>query len=477
MSINLTQMNRSFLFLLLLLSFYSCYHVKPEAPQRSELDSLMVVPESELNIPLNFEVSNLQDWINKKIAGNFIKKGFKVNNKKDSLYLSVEKIAPIQLKWKNGVMHFEFPLKLTGTYFKTFGNITLSNPNPLETQLTLKMNSALSIDKNWNILSQSTLQSIEWHTEPEINVGPIKINLKEALEDLVYGEEDTLTQLLDKTAYDQINFKKTIEKVWNDIQKPIVVSKENPEIYLKNRAIRLEGDLLKNTEDTIVLDLSLFSNACMTLDEKLLPTANMNLSTLQPRSDNNDEFKLSIHGQLPYEKINFELNALLKNKKIDVKGYETTLKEIEIYGSGQSLVVMIDAVGDLKGKLYALGELAYNAEKQLFSIENFRYDIDTEDQLIKTAHLFLKDEILIEVNQYLSFDVSPYLKNLPELLTEAIEKGKSGETINLSIEKLDVVSWRHLITGSNLQFVVDVKGKASIEIEHLKKGKTLKIAS
>jgi hypothetical protein len=454
---------------------WSCKRVRPEAPERSTLDSTLQIPTSELRIPISYDVKKLESWLNAKISGTFVNQRFQVNESGDSLWLKVQKVKPFTLKWRQGVLYYDLPLAMEATYYKRVGRLSIHNPEPLKTELVLKVASWIDLDKDWNLVTSSEIRDIHWVKEPSVQVGRFKFNLSKQVNKILNERKDTLVSMLDRAAFEQIDLKKVIDKLWSDIQKPIYLHKNDPEVFLKNRASSIYGRLVRENTREITMDLMLKSYAVASLDESLLPATNPQLPAFVAMQPEHADFKIAIHGIMTYADINKNVNKFLKDQEVTVKGYSAKIKDIELYGSGQELVVKIDVKGDIKGSLFAIGELNFDVAEKVFSIHNFRYDIDTEDQLVRTAAIFLKDRIMEEVQKHLQYSMRQQLDDLPQLIATAIAEGKAGETISLQIDALDVTGWQSLITGSNIQFIIAAAGKADLRLEQLKKGKELKI--
>lgn len=462
-------------FILSIFSCLSCKRISPEAPERSKLDSTMSVQESVLNIPISYDIKRLESWVNQKIQGTFVNQGLYINEKGDSLFLTVNKLAPIKMSWHNATLYYELPLALSGTIYKRIGRAVISNPDPIQTELLIKLASEVDLDEEWNLKTKSRIEQIEWVKEPSVRLGPFNLSLTRQLNKMLLEKQDTLIQMMDAAVYEHLDIQKVIARLWRDIQKPIYIHKNDPVVYLKSRASLVEGKLIRNNSRNVKLDLSLRTKATLAMEDEFLPPLNPRLPKFRVKQSDNESFNIAIHGLLTFDKINLELNKFLKNKEIEVRGYKSKIKEVEVYGSAQSLVVRVDVKGDLKGRLYLLGELNYNAEQQIFSVVNFRYDLDTESKLVRTAEHFLKDRIMGEIQQYLSYDVSEHLEELPGLISRAIDEGKSGRAISLSIDELNIKDWSSLITAKNIQFVVEAEGRAELEIQELKRGRKVQI--
>lgn len=119
---------------LMLMVFSSCERVKPEPPVGTTLDSTLVIPLSTINIPIDYEVAKLQEMVNTKIKGTFLRQWMKLNDKGDSLYIELEKRANITLTWDRRTLSYSFPLNVSAKFKKSVAGIKFKNEEPIRTE-------------------------------------------------------------------------------------------------------------------------------------------------------------------------------------------------------------------------------------------------------------------------------------------------------------------------------------------------------
>src|SRR4051812_22572562 len=114
-----------FLALALVVIFLSvsCDRVKPKSPVATDLDTLLPLPQSTLVIPIHYEVSELEETINSRVQGTFIREWAKVNDKGDSLYIEITKRKKILLSWKGTTLNYSLPIKVSVKFIKSVAGI------------------------------------------------------------------------------------------------------------------------------------------------------------------------------------------------------------------------------------------------------------------------------------------------------------------------------------------------------------------
>lgn len=461
------------LLLFLLVGLSGCHQVKTEAPHQLTNDTTLVAPESSLRVPIRYPVHRLQDWINRKITGTFVDKKFALDNH-DSLHLKIRKNANIQLSWKGGVLYYTLPLHISCDYTKIFGGLSLKTPEPVTTDLVVRMASRVKVDPQWQIISHSELLKVVWQKEPVIKLGPFQINLRKPLEEYLASNKGDLMQQMDAAAKENIHLKHLVSRLWFDLQKPLAVHKPKPNVWLQFQCHEIKGHLLRNVEDTLVLDLNVSAKTVAYLEPDSMP-GYTDLPAFQEKENELDTFRLAIFGEVSFAKANTLLNEKLVGTKLKKEGYGVTIKHVQLYGSPGGLVVALKVKGDIDGTLYLTGKPYFDPKKQSLGVSDFHFDVQTENALVKTSTDLLQEYLLHYMQQYLELNLSDQIDQLPSRIVQAIEKGKSGDALQLHFTHLSIANWTPLVTREGLQFVLYAHGKAHLELQHLKAKKKVAI--
>ena len=74
-----------------------------------------------------FSVEKLQEMVNAKIKGTFLRQWIKLNDKGDSLYIELEKRSNIKLTWDKRTLSYSFPLNVSAKFKKSVAGIKFKN--------------------------------------------------------------------------------------------------------------------------------------------------------------------------------------------------------------------------------------------------------------------------------------------------------------------------------------------------------------
>lgn len=443
---------------------FQCGRVKPEPPKPTLLETELTPPMSTVVIPVYYHVDSLEATINNKVKGTFLKKWMVLNEKGDSLYLEMTRTGRIDVAWEKHALTCSFPLLVSGKFIKHLGAITIRNSEPVEMEVVLNLVTQVGIGKDWNLTLDSKLKYIRWVKDPMLKVAMVKVNLRKKVEEAIALHQEQLIGKMDDALRDRLNTRKVIVKIWNDLQKPIRINKKSMPVWLKPYAHDLKAKL-SQSGPFMVLEVELEATIQTILEDEDIPPSNTTLPAYKPKTSAADSLKIFVLATLPFEKVNTILEKELKGKTIAAEGYSATVKNISAYGTDEGLALKIQVKGDVVGNIYLRGTPYYDTTKAVFSVKDFRFDVDSENALITTADWMLHDNALGFVQEKLTIDVQPLIDQVPDLIENGIEKGKSGEKINVFVDRLDLIPQQLVITRKNIQVILKGTGKASIGLE------------
>jgi hypothetical protein len=447
------------------MAIFGCERVRPTPPKPTALDSALHVPLSSLMIPIRYHADSLEEIINNKISGTFLKQWLEVNINQDSLYLELTKRGKIKIRWINNSLHYSFPLYLEGKFIKHIGkNIRLKNETPVALEVLLDMTTHLSFANDWSLNSSTKLKQVTWKKEPVLRIAFFNINLRKRLDKFLDENNGVLTGIVDREISNVIDTKAILEKLWLDIQKPIILNNVRQVVWLKHSAQDLAVNLLQDGK-YLGLDVRLLTNVRVVADSSDMPATTQILPPYQHLSEKKDSIEIFLLASTSFELINSILNEELKGKVISSNGYSTTIKRVESYATNDGLAVRIDVRGDADGSIYMRGRPSYDTVNATLSIKDFDFDVDSENALLHSADWLLHEDALKFVEEEFSLNLSPILAALPEVIQNATEKGKSADKLELFLTSLDVQPQQLLLTKNNVQLLLKAKGKAVIGLQ------------
>ncbi|MCW5909528.1 MAG: DUF4403 family protein [Cyclobacteriaceae bacterium] len=439
--------------------------VKPVAPVRSVLDSTLQVPVSTLRIPLDFSLRDLENTVNKKLSGVFLQEWMAVGDKKkDSVYLALERFDAIRLGWKPGLLTASVPLRIEFKFMKKAAGIRIANDKPVTAEVLVNLKSNVMLDDRWGLSSTTEIDTVIWKMEPTLKVVFVNVNLRGLADKYLQRNQEKLTHRFDSLVHEVIDSRKVVEKVWNDIHKPIIIKKTEPQVGLVAKAEALSSRWNPNPDGNISGMVTLKARVYSWFEQPpVMEAAPLPRHRYAPNEE--DELDLYVHASLPFHQVNTFVNRNLDKMSFHYNSYVLKIHHAELYGSGQELALELRVRGALRGKIYFKALPYYDTLNQVIGLGNLRYDLNTEEALLNTADWMMHDNLVSILADTVKKDLTEELSALPQLIELAIARGKSGNKLKLTVDSLAITSHASLITAHDIQWVLRARGRAGIALK------------
>ncbi|MBT1710263.1 DUF4403 family protein [Fulvivirgaceae bacterium PWU5] len=451
-----------------------CERIKPEPPPATTRDTELLLPLSTVNLPVYYHLDSLAATLNSKMKGTFIRQWIRLNERGDSLYIEIARTRPVVIRWKKEKLAFAFPVSVKGKFIKHVAGFKVKNATPVAMEMDLHLATNVLINKDWNLLTETELQRIVWIKDPFLKIAMVRINLRKIVEQTILSNREALSGKMDQVLHDRLATRTVIEKLWNDIQKPIRINKKGTEVWLKPTAQDLQARVTQRG-NFIVLETELKAYVRTVLETQEMPATNTVLPPYKAKTTDTDSLTLYVLARLPFQTINSLLKKELGNHTFTAQGYSTTLKDLDVYGTEEGIAIRLQLRGDVDGQVYMRGVLAYDTVKAVFFVQKFNFDVDSQNSLVNSADWLLHDNMLEIVNEKLTIHTQSWIDQLPGLIEKGVENGRSGDKINLQVAALDVKPLQIIVTKNDVQVVLKATGQATIGLhQKVFKGKKKK---
>jgi hypothetical protein len=433
------------------------------------------IPVSTINIPIHYEIKNFEDWINKKITGRFLETSFNPSsNKKDEVLLVLNKAEPIKISTSGDNLICDLPLHVTATIIKSrFGKGITKKFEPMQAIVHIQLITPVGLDAGWNIVTKFKIKSVRWLKEPVLQLGPLKQNLKRKVNSWLNENESQLTKTLDSEMNESVSLAPALSKIWYDLQRPLVIHKNEPKAWIKFACNSIEGKIAV-LPGTIACYTSVQAHLSMMTDtsEIAAPAPLPLFKTLVKEKVTSD---IHLYAFASFKEINEEVNSLLKGKEFTAKGYTVKIKKIKAYASEAGLSVEVTTGGDIKGKMVASGKPEFDVPTQTMHIRNFQYAMSSNSTMLNATEEILHRTITDTIASKLTLKLDTLIHMVPALVEAAIAKGKAGKVIEINFDHLYVQQCEIIMDANQVHFIIHAGAEADVELKELKTGKKLKI--
>lgn len=449
----------SILFLFSLLILSSCVSESTGNKRKGTLPDKVdyELEISRLNLPIQIPLSELQAAINRKLPTEIIsdfdlKGNYKLNATRKGNITMVGDAK--NLLWSLPIL-VEIVKEKNDKVISTF-------------EILPSFKSEIGIEKDYTLTAKSSLIELTFTDSASLKLLGIQFDITKIVANQIEKNTSALTEKID-AEINKISIEKLLYKTWSKLRSPIRVNKQLFKVYILGTPTSAIFHDYYFKNDNIYLDLTLnavletvFDSASFVPDDFEYPP--LSIKTRQEKG-----FELHLGLPIAYKLIDSLSNKLLTNKPFEVEGEKLMIDSIHVSALDSFLVIYAKIKGDWDAEMEVYGRPSYNSATKTIFIKGFDFFIKDESSSIfqATDYLF-HEEIKQEVLNRLEFNVGGLIDSLPQVIYGAIEKGRSGDNINLTTTIHSAAVSDVIISAQQLVVLLSGKGEAKLEVERIK---------
>jgi hypothetical protein len=448
-----------------LLFLFSCRSSRIEGPAESYFPSNISTSVSELPVTVELDVKKLEQAVNKSMKG-LLFQGDNLSGR--DLSVKIWKASDLSFFVYNNEITYKVPLKVWSRFgwsAKGLG-ITLGDRYEAEGTIALVYKTTVSIDKDWNLVSNTKSSGYEWIVKPTVKTAGVTIPVTPVANIAISFFEKSINDQIDRVLSEEVNLRKYVDLAWNELQKPVLISDTNS-IWLKVTPSELFLTPFSSKGNKLKISLAMSGTVESYVGAIPPEKENIPLPELKFVERNPGEFNINISADVTYNKI----TEIAKRELLGVNFHEEDkvyrIDNLSLYSSEGRAVIVVQLDGTYKGKIYFTGKLIHNEETNALEIIEPDFDIKTKNTLLKTAGWLLHGKILRSITPFLSY---PLEKDLKYVLDEA-NRMLDGYTLTQGVDlsgNLDTISVTKvsMIPGA-VRIEANLKGNINLKVGEL----------
>ncbi len=324
------------------------------------------------------------------------------------------------------------------------------------------------VTEDWRLVAESEL-SHRWVERPKLEIGPFKFNVTKIVDKALATQFEEVGRNVDERLKEEDRLRQGIEKAWANLGTSRQVNADPPTWFISEPTAMFASDL-EVTDDALEITVGVRGRFATVVGD---PGPAKPVPPLPPRGEAPDKAGLfiAVPVSLGWDPLSAAADADLSGQSWELSGGSLTVTGIELYPSGEALVVALDyraeSAWSTDGTLYLMGTPVLDTANRRLEVEDFDYVLDTWDVAIAGSNVLLESGIEEAVRTRLSYDFGPEL--------EAARKRANAQLASQETEggvftgKLDAIQVRGLyLTNDALIVDAAASGSASMQITELK---------
>jgi hypothetical protein len=373
---------------------------------------------STLNVGVEASAGELAAMLNRMIP----KELYKGSTKTKGLTADLLRTGPVAVSASDNFIHLTIPISLSLSYgmFET---------PAVATRLKFKVNARVTPD--WKVLAEAYYMGLTDGLADNVGIGPISIKPRSIVEGITQPVQRILSDLISRKLNEQFPLKTQVAKAWNAAQKPVLLDKNyNAWLTITPQEVLLYP--LYAQKDLVKLNVGLKSYAELVVGPQPPVRQPVPLPNLKLVSGADRTFRVALNTDLHYKDIRAIAQPLLINRELGSDGRKVMLKDLDLYGNGDRLMVKVVTTGDLEGTFYLTCKPSFNAQTNVFSVEDVDFEMQTKSLLLSSADWFLHGTIRNTIQEKLNMDLTQRVTQAREMAGKAMAKVNLAENIFLN---------------------------------------------
>lgn len=455
-----------YLPLLGLLALLACSSNEKKTPSEKVAYADAISPElSYLSAPILFPVDQLQDKINRALKPLLLNDQSYENHGDDNLKLRIERTGPVRIHPEGQHIDHTVPLRITAEK-RTMANLVKIKPT--EFRLRVAFRSQVGVGPDWRLAIKTKLKDLVWLEKPRLNVMGVKIPLANTIERIIERQAPTIEALIDRLVHDEVRIDQTVNRIWRDLQKPILVNRRHYAVWLQANPVGVMVGPVAGDTANISIPIRITTNTRTLFGENPEYTVNPQLPVLKSVAAFPMVCEFNLMSVLAYTDLDEALSAHLLNRTLDLKkdGF-VTIKRVKASGEGRNLVLLTELSGTTEGVFRLLGQPDYDTLKGSLTVKNFDFEVTSDGTLENTANLVLHDTLQGYVQSELNLPLRQYLARVPDLIQNAIERGQLGKKIDLDLSEFQMQPQRIVVRPEGVMTLIRVRTRVALRLEKI----------
>lgn len=457
------KMLKIFSFIFIAMYFTACGIVKnqPQRPMESYQPPTEVPPSvSTVNIPVRLNAAEIERLLNNRLSGVIYEDK---NLEDDGLMMNATKSQNINIRLDGLQMNYRVPLKLW-IFKKVFGNRGFE----AEGELALTFRTTININPDWTVQPVTELVGYDWIKNMAMKTGFGSIDVKYIANIIIDRSKSTLTSAIDQQLRNQFQIKSSLEEAWQLMQRPVSMNSSYGTWWVKltpqsiaMTPFRTVGDVIEST----ITATSFAEVVAGTQQPNFYP--NTSLPPFQLGGAAVNDFAANLTTDISMKEAESMAKTYVLNQKFYPGGKEIVVRDIQLFGQNDKIVVNVSFTGSYEGSLYLIGRPIFNPKKNTIEMEDLDYDLQSKDFMLRSAKWLFDKVILKKMKEACVFPLDENVQYFKTTMNDMLREYKFTNNVILRGMVSNINVQRIQILQGNIKIYVSSNGTLNLDVNGL----------
>lgn len=437
--------------------------LKPEPDDASPLIYDNAV--SFIDMPITIKLKDIENQTNKLLNG-LIYEDKNIND--DDYEIKIWKLAPIKLVNENGKIKTILPLKAFVKYRIGTNKLGIDLYNTKEFNfngnVTLISDVALT---NWKLNTNTEFKSLDWNESPSVTVLGKAVPITYLINPAIRIFKSDIEKSIDDAIAKSMDFKPNVLDALEKICTPFEMSAAY-QSWLRVVPIELYTTNAKLQNEKIAFEMGLKCTIETLVGQK--PAANFDRSKiiLKPVAKMPDRITANIVAVSTYTDASKIMTKNFAGQEFGTGSKKVTVQNVEIWQKEGKMIIALDLLGSLNGKIYLAGVPQYNEQSKEIYFDKLDYAIDTKSKLIRSANWLMSGYIMKKIQESCRYSIKPNLDEGKKNLLDYMKNYSPmpGVFVNGTVD--DIQFQKIQLTNQAIIAFLKINGDVNVTVDGLK---------
>ncbi len=419
-----------------------------EKPKAESFRTALNKETSTLNIPIEMSTAELVKILNASVP----KELYKGSTKTKGISADILRNGPIAISASDNFLHISLPVTMSLSYgmFET---------QPLS--MKLKFRVSASVTPDWRLHTDIFYMGVSDLLAENVGIGPMSFSPRSIIDGITQPVQKAISGLVAQKINEQLPLKAQVAKVWERAQTPILLDKTfKTWLKLTPREVMLFPLNAQNNRVKLSVGISTFAEVVVGPEPAL--QARRPLPDLKLVNTFDKTFRIALNADIFYKDLREVVAPLLLNKQFDSDGKSIIIKDFDLSGNGDKLVVKLETQGSLDGVVYLTAKPVFNAQTNVFSVEDVDFDLQSQSLLLKTAAWFLHGTIRGIIQEKLNMNLTEQLEKSRQTAAKALSRMQLADHVFLKSDIHNLKLKDVLVQQDKISIQVYTEGESAI---------------
>ena len=415
---------------------------------------------STVNIPVRLNALEIERLLNNKMSGVIYEDK---NLEDDGLMMNATKSQNINIRLDGLQMNYRVPLKLW-VFKKVFGNRGFE----AEGELALTFRTTIKINPDWSVQPVTELVGYDWIKNMAMKTGLGSIDVKYIANIIIDRSRNTLTSGIDQQLKSQFQIKNSLEEAWQLMQKPVSMNSSYGTWWVKLTPQSISMTPFRTSGNIIESTISATSYAEVvagTQQPNFYP--NTSLPPFKLGSAAVNDFAANLTTDISMKEAESMAKSYVLNQKFYPGGKEIIVRDIQLFGQDDKIVINVSFAGSYTGSLYLIGRPIFNPQKNTIEMEDLDYDLQSKDFMIRSAKWLFDKTILKKIKEACVFPLDENVNYFKTTMNDMLREYKFTNNVILRGAISNINVQRIHIQKGNIRIYVSSNGTLNLDVNGL----------